>query len=120
MARINTWNPENQAFWVAEGKKHAQRNLWISVPSLMIAFIIWQIWSVVAIKLNVIGFAFPQEQLFTLAALPGLVGATLRFVYTFGSGAFGDATGRFLQLPSCWFQLLALALLFRIPILHIG
>ncbi|WP_121609618.1 MFS transporter [Mesobacillus foraminis] len=89
MARIKTWNPENQAFWEAEGKKHAQRNLWISVPSLMIAFIIWQIWSVVAIRLNDIGFAFSQEQLFTLAALPGLVGATLRFVYTFGSGAFG-------------------------------
>jgi len=89
MARITTWNPEDKGFWEAEGKAHAQRNLWISVPSLMMAFIIWQIWSVVAIRLNDIGFAFSQEQLFTLAALPGLVGATLRFVYTFGTGAFG-------------------------------
>ncbi|GAA3320198.1 hypothetical protein GCM10020331_030210 [Ectobacillus funiculus] len=32
---------------------------------------------------------FSQEQLFTLAAIPGLVGATLRFVYTFGVGQFG-------------------------------
>ncbi|CAM3659067.1 MFS transporter [Mesobacillus zeae] len=89
MPRITSWNPENPAFWEAEGKKHAQRNLWISVPSLMIAFIIWQIWSVVAIRLNDIGFSFSQQQLFTLAALPGLVGATLRFIYTFGAGAFG-------------------------------
>jgi MFS transporter, NNP family, nitrate/nitrite transporter len=89
MARIKTWNPEDKVFWEAEGAKHAQRNLWISVPSLMMAFIIWQIWSVVSIRLNNIGFAFTDAQLFTLAALPGLVGATLRFFYTFGTGTFG-------------------------------
>jgi len=89
MARINHWNPENETFWDSEGKKHARRNLWISVPSLMLAFIVWQIWSVVAVRLNDIGFTFTQEQLFTLAAIPGLVGATLRFVYTFGVGKFG-------------------------------
>ncbi len=89
MARITQWNPEDQHFWETEGKKHARRNLWISVPSLMLAFIVWQIWSVVAVRLNDIGFAFSQEQLFTLAAIPGLVGATLRFIYTFGVGKFG-------------------------------
>ncbi|OLS39867.1 NarK family nitrate/nitrite MFS transporter [Bacillus sp. MRMR6] len=89
MARINYWNPEDEKFWNAEGKKHAQRNLWISVPSLMLAFIVWQIWSVVAVRLNDIGFSFTDEQLFTLAAIPGLVGATLRFVYTFAVGTIG-------------------------------
>ncbi|MBM4764219.1 MFS transporter [Bacillus sp. B15-48] len=89
MARITNWNPEDKSFWKVEGKRHAQRNLWISVPSLMMAFIIWQIWSVVSIRLNDIGFAYTDAQLFTLAALPGLVGATLRFIYTFGTGAFG-------------------------------
>ncbi|MFD2445614.1 NarK family nitrate/nitrite MFS transporter [Bacillus sp. CGMCC 1.16607] len=89
MARISNWNPEDEKFWNSEGKKHARRNLWISVPSLMLAFIVWQIWSVVAIRLNDIGFQFTEEQLFTLAAIPGLVGATLRFVYTFGVGKFG-------------------------------
>ncbi|MEH7378011.1 MULTISPECIES: MFS transporter [Bacillaceae] len=89
MARINYWNPEDEKFWNAEGKKHARRNLWISVPSLMIAFIVWQIWSVVAVRLNDIGFHFTEEQLFTLAAVPGLVGATLRFVYTFAVGSIG-------------------------------
>lgn len=89
MARITNWNPENEDFWKKEGKKHARRNLWISVPSLMLAFIVWQIWSVVAVRLNDIGFHFTEEQLFTLAAIPGLVGATLRFVYTFAVGKIG-------------------------------
>lgn len=89
MARINYWNPEDEKFWNAEGKKHAQRNLWISIPALMLAFILWQIWSVVAVRLNDIGFNFTDEQLFTLAAIPGLVGATLRFVYTFAVGSIG-------------------------------
>jgi len=89
MARITQWNPENEQFWQREGKRHATRNLWISVPSLMLAFIVWQIWSVVAVRLNDIGFSFTEEQLFTLAAVPGLVGATLRFFYTFAVGKFG-------------------------------
>ncbi len=89
MARITNWDPENKVFWETEGKAHARRNLWISVPALMLAFIIWQIWSVVALRLNDIGFSLSPSQLFTLAALPGLVGATLRFVYTFAVGVFG-------------------------------
>lgn len=89
MARITYWNPEDPKFWNEEGKKHARRNLWISVPSLMLAFIVWQIWSVVAVRLNDIGFHYTEEQLFTLAAIPGLVGATLRFIYTFAVGSMG-------------------------------
>ncbi len=89
MARIHYWNPEDEKFWKKEGKKHATRNLWISTPSLMLAFIVWQIWSVVAVRLNDVGFHFTDEQLFTLAAIPGLVGATLRFIYTFAVGAIG-------------------------------
>ncbi|MBE2928291.1 NarK family nitrate/nitrite MFS transporter [Anoxybacillus flavithermus] len=83
------WNPEDPEFWEKEGKKHARRNLWISVPTLMLAFIVWQIWSVVAVRLNDIGFNFTESQLFTLAAIPGLVGATCRFIYTFAVGKFG-------------------------------
>ncbi|TKC19400.1 NarK family nitrate/nitrite MFS transporter [Robertmurraya kyonggiensis] len=87
--RITSWNPEDPKFWESTGKKHAKRNLWISVPSLMLAFVVWQIWSVVAVRLNDIGFTYTEEQLFTLAAIPGLVGATLRFFYTFAVGKFG-------------------------------
>ncbi|MHC0035614.1 MFS transporter [Pseudoneobacillus sp. C159] len=89
MTKITHWNPEDEKFWNSEGRKIAKKNLWISVPALMLAFIVWQIWSVVAIRLTDIGFQYSSEQLFTLAAIPGLVGATLRFVYTFGVGKFG-------------------------------
>lgn len=83
------WNPENEQFWKAEGKRHANRNLWVSVPALLLAFAVWQIWSVVATRLNGIGFNLTPSQLFTLAALPGLTGATLRIFYTFTVGIFG-------------------------------
>ncbi|MFC0212194.1 MFS transporter [Paenibacillus chartarius] len=89
MARISAWKPEDEQFWATEGKRHARRNLLMSTPNLMIAFIVWQIWSVVAVRLNDVGFAFTQDQLFTLAAIPGLVGATLRFAYTFAVGIVG-------------------------------
>lgn len=88
-ARITEWKPEDPKFWQEQGKRHAKRNLWISVPALMMAFVVWQIWSVVAVRLNDIGFSFTEAQLFTLAAIPGLVGATLRFFYTFAVGIFG-------------------------------
>lgn len=89
MARITKWEPENEQFWESEGKKHASRNLWISVPALLLAFAVWQIWSVTAASLNDIGFNFTNSQLFTLAALPGLTGATLRIFYTFVVPIFG-------------------------------
>jgi len=87
--RIGTWEPEDEAFWESEGKKHARRNLWISIPALFLAFAVWQIWSVTAVKLNDVGFAFTNEQLFTLAALPGLSGATFRIFFTFMPGMVG-------------------------------
>ncbi|MDP5275310.1 NarK family nitrate/nitrite MFS transporter [Chengkuizengella axinellae] len=90
MARIGLdWNPEDEQFWESEGKRHARRNLWISVPALLLAFVVWQIWSVVAVRLNDVGFNFTKSELFTLAALPGLTGATLRIFYTFLVGIFG-------------------------------
>ncbi|TLS37826.1 MFS transporter [Pseudalkalibacillus caeni] len=87
--RIQQWNPEDQVFWETEGRIHAKRNLWISVFSLMVAFVVWQIWSVTAVRLNDVGFAFSKSELFTLAALPGLVGATFRIFFTFMPGIVG-------------------------------
>lgn len=89
MERIKKWDPEDVGFWNLEGQHHARRNLWISVPSLFLAFVVWQIWSVVAVKLNDVGFNFTPNELFTLAALPGLVGATLRIFFTFLPGILG-------------------------------
>lgn len=85
----NYWDPEDQQFWEKEGKRHARRNLWISIPALFLAFAVWQIWSVAVIHLNNIGFDFTPGELFTLAALPGLTGATLRLIYSFVVPIFG-------------------------------
>ncbi|MGO4889322.1 NarK family nitrate/nitrite MFS transporter [Anaerobacillus sp. MEB173] len=89
MARITRWDPEDEQFWESEGKRHANRNLWISIPALFLAFAVWQIWSVVAVNLNDVGFNFTPGELFTLAALPGLTGATFRLIYTFVVPIFG-------------------------------
>lgn len=89
MYKLKTWNPEDPTFWDQEGKKIANRNLWISVPALLLSFSIWMLWSVVAVNLNSAGFKFSPEQLFNLAALPGLSGATLRIFYAFVVPIFG-------------------------------
>ncbi|ADH98808.1 MFS transporter [Salisediminibacterium selenitireducens] len=86
---IDYWDPNDQEFWEREEKRHARRNLWISVPALFLAFAVWQIWSVVAVNLNSVGFDFTPSELFTLAALPGLTGATLRIFFTFLPGIVG-------------------------------
>jgi len=87
--KLNTWNPEDPVFWEQEGKKIANRNLWISVPSLLLSFSVWMLWSVVVVNLNSAGFMFTPEELFSLAALPGLSGATLRIFYAFVVPIFG-------------------------------
>ena len=38
---INRWEPENAEFWQKEGQSIARRNLWISIPCLTLAFVIW-------------------------------------------------------------------------------
>jgi len=47
------------------------------------------VWSVVVAKLPAIGFEYSTDQLFWLAALPGLSGATLRIFYSFMVPIFG-------------------------------
>ncbi len=86
---IDEWTPEDPAFWQAKGRRIARRNLWISIPALLLAFSIWMVWSVVVARLPAIGFAFTPEQLFWLAALPGLSGATFRIFYSFMVPIFG-------------------------------
>ncbi len=80
---LTEWYPEDPHFWSQIGKPIANRNLWISVPNLLLAFSVWMVWSMVVAKLKVVGFAFTTEQLFWLTALPALSGATLRIFYSF-------------------------------------
>ena len=86
---LTDWRPEDNAFWESEGKKIASRNLWISIPCLLLAFSVWLVWSVVVAKLPAIGFDYTVGERFWLAALPGLSGATLRIFYSFMIPIFG-------------------------------
>jgi NNP family nitrate/nitrite transporter-like MFS transporter len=83
------WRPEDKDFWEKRGKAVASRNLWISIPNLLLAFSVWMVWSVVVAKLPAIGFEYSTGQLFWLASLPGLSGATLRIFYSFMIPIFG-------------------------------
>ena len=86
---ITRWEPEHPTFWQQEGKAVARRNLWISIPALTLAFIVWQVWSVAVLNMPNIGFRYSENQLFWLAALPALSGATLRIFYSFMVPVFG-------------------------------
>ncbi|MYI88733.1 MAG: MFS transporter [Gammaproteobacteria bacterium] len=88
-ATIEDWRPEDEDFWKTTGQRIARRNLWISIPCLLLAFSVWLVWSVVVAKLPSIGFKYTTDQLFWLAALPGLSGATLRIFYSFMVPIFG-------------------------------
>ncbi len=80
---IHEWHPDDNEFWETTGKNIARQNLWISIPCLLLAFSIWMVWSVVVAKLPSVGYEFSTNQLFWLAAFPGLSGATLRIFYSF-------------------------------------
>jgi MFS transporter, NNP family, nitrate/nitrite transporter len=83
------WRPEDASFWSSRGEAIARRNLWISIPALLLAFAVWMVWSAVVVNLPRVGFAYSADQLFWLAALPGLSGATLRIFYSFMVPIFG-------------------------------
>ncbi|TCO80883.1 NNP family nitrate/nitrite transporter-like MFS transporter [Plasticicumulans lactativorans] len=86
---LTEWEPEDKAFWEAKGRRIATRNLWISIPNLLLAFAVWMVWSVVVVNLPNLGFKYTANQLFWLAALPALSGATLRIFYSFMVPIFG-------------------------------
>ncbi|WP_140920299.1 NarK family nitrate/nitrite MFS transporter [Limnobaculum xujianqingii] len=88
-ALIQDWKPEDPKFWRTTGRKIAQRNLWISVPCLLLGFCVWMLFSAVTINLNKVGFQFNTDQLFMLTALPSISGAILRVPYSFVIPIFG-------------------------------
>ena len=86
---LTRWDPEDPVFWETQGRDIANRNLWISIPSLSLAFAVWMVWSVVVVNLPNAGFSFSTRELFWLSALPALCGATLRIFYSFMVPIFG-------------------------------
>ncbi len=83
MADIQKWDVEDPKFWESEGKKVANRNLWISIPSLLCGFAVWLYWGIITVQMLNLGFPFAKAELFTLAAIAGLTGATLRIPSSF-------------------------------------
>ncbi len=111
MGKINIkdWNVEDESFWNSEGKKIATKNLWASIPALLLAFSIWIMWGVLIKYMKEFGFTFGMIEGFvqgseeyiaklkeinslyyTLPAIAGLAGATLRlpnsFLISLGGG----------------------------------
>src|SRR6188768_3643791 len=77
------WRPEDDAFWEQTGRKVAYRNLWISVPALLCGFAIWGMWGIITVQMLNLGFKFTQAELFTLTAISGIAGATMRIPASF-------------------------------------
>ncbi|MCB0713739.1 MAG: NarK/NasA family nitrate transporter [Ignavibacteriae bacterium] len=89
MRTIDQWNVEDSAFWNSTGKKIANRNLWISIPCLLLGFAVWMMWSIIIVQMKNLGFVFDPDPaantalLYTLPAIAGLAGATLRIPNSF-------------------------------------
>ena len=93
---ITDWRPEDSAFWESTGKKIAYRNLYISVPALLCGFAVWGMWGIIAVQMFNLGFPFSKEELFTLTAIAGLAGATMRIPAAFLVGLAGGRNTIFL------------------------
>ncbi|MCB9195511.1 MAG: NarK/NasA family nitrate transporter [Flavobacteriales bacterium] len=106
---IKIWEVEDDGFWKSTGKKIATKNLWISIPALLLAFAVWIMWGVVIKYMKDFGYNFGMDEglnpgsdeynamlekvnnlYYTLPAIAGLAGATLRlpnsFLISLGGG----------------------------------
>src|SRR3954452_25291788 len=86
---IDSWEPENEAFWEATGKRVARRNLAFSIFAEHLGFSIWVLWTVVVINLANLGIVLSVPEQFWLTAVPNLIGSGLRIPYTFAIARFG-------------------------------
>jgi NNP family nitrate/nitrite transporter-like MFS transporter len=86
---IEKWAPEDTVFWETQGKSCAWRTLTVTTLTLTVSFATWFMMSAIVVRMPQIGFNFTPNQLFWLAAMPGLAGGTLRIVHTFLLPIFG-------------------------------
>lgn len=75
---LQSWDPNNEATW---DQSLAWRTLWITTFSLTMAFIAWFLPSAIVPKLNAIGYDFTKQQLYWMAAMPGLSAGLLRLIW---------------------------------------
>ena len=106
-ADITDWRPEDDGFWESTGKRIASRNLWISIPNLLVAFAVWLMWGMITVQMLNLGFPFKPNELFTLTAIAGLMGATFRIPASFFIRLAGGRntvflTSALLIIPAVW------------------
>ena len=71
---IDHWDPENEVQWETEGRAIARRNLRWSIFAEFLGFVVWQLWSIVAVTLPAAGFDLSTGEIFWLISIPSLVG----------------------------------------------
>ncbi|MHC4937926.1 MAG: MFS transporter [Planctomycetota bacterium] len=115
MKTLEKWDVEDPAFWDGEGKKIAQRNLWISIPNLLCGFAVWIYWGMIAKGIQALHFGNPElfnftfgndgkplegdayrALLFNLPAVAGIAGATLRIPNSFMIALCGGRNVKFM------------------------
>ena len=106
-ADIADWRPEDEQFWESNGKKIANRNLWISIPNLLCGFAVWGMWGIITVQMLNLGFPFKPADMFSLTAIAGLMGATMRIPASFFIRLAGGRntiflTSALLMVPAVW------------------
>lgn len=116
MARTpEKWDVEDEGFWESTGKRIANRNLWVSIPNLLLGFAVWIYWGMLAKFIQQVHFANPElfdftfgndgvpyEQdgykglMFVLPSVAGLAGATLRIPNSFMIAISGGRNVKFM------------------------
>ncbi len=86
---LDEWDPDDETFWEATGKRIARKNLIFSIFAEHLGFAIWVLWSVVVINLANAGLPMTLPETFWLTAVPNLIGSALRIPYTFAVPRFG-------------------------------
>src|SRR3954447_555494 len=110
---IDHWEPEDERFWAATGRRIARQNLGWSVFAEHLGFCVWSIWAIVVINLGNIGITLSVPEQFWLTATPNLIGSAPRIPYTLALPRFG---GRRWTLISALLLFLPTALLaFVVP-----
>lgn len=112
---LTEWDVENDEFWNSTGKKIANRNLWISIPSLLCGFAVWLMWGIITVQMKNLGFGFTPAELFTLTAIAGLTGATLRIPSSFFIRLAGGRNTIFFTTALLMFPALGSAIALRNP-----
>ncbi|QIK74573.1 MFS transporter [Nocardioides piscis] len=75
---LESWDPENAETW---DKPLAWRTLWVTTFALFLAFVAWFLPSALIPKLNPLGYSFSNNQLYWMAAMPGLSAGLFRLVW---------------------------------------